>query len=56
MHSSDRLYLSKFSVNADYDSFFENDNIEDFDNDADINQLLDAVDLGETDDYFWDEN
>jgi hypothetical protein len=43
-------------VNADYDSFFEDDNIEDFDTDADINQLLDAVDLGETDDYFWDEN
>ena len=56
MHSSDRLYLSKFSVSADYDSFFETDNIEDFDNDAGINQLLDAVDLGETDGYFWDEN
>ena len=56
MDNSDRLYLSRFSLNTDYDSFFEDDDIQDFDIETDISQFLDATDLGETEDYFFDEN
>ncbi len=56
MDNSDRLNLSKFSLSMDYDSFFEGDGIQEFDYDADISRLLDATDLGETEDFFWDEN
>ena len=52
MHNSDRLFLSKFSLNADYDSFFEEEDLQDFEYDEEINQLLGATDFDETDAYF----
>jgi len=56
MHNSDRLYLSKFSLNVDYDSFFEGDDIRDFEFDRELYLLKGKTDLDETDDYFWDEH
>lgn len=46
----------KFSQNADYDFFFEDDDFQDYESDRDFNQLLDNEDLDDPDDYFWDEN
>jgi len=54
MDSSDRLNFSKFSLNADFGSLFEDDDIQDVDYDRDIHQLLDATDYDLTDDYLWD--
>ena len=56
MHNSDRLFLSKFSLNADYDSFFEEEDLQDFEYDEEINQLLGATDFDETDAYFRNKN
>ena len=56
MHNSDRLYLSKFSLNADYESFLEEDDLQDFEYDDEINQLLDATDFNETDDNLRNED
>lgn len=54
MHNSDRLYLSKFQLNADFGSLFEDDDIPDVEYDSDINLLLDGTDFDQTDDYLWD--
>ena len=56
MHPSDRLYLSKFSFNADHDSLFEDDGIQNYDCDREVNPLLDGLDFDETNDYFPDED
>ena len=52
MQNPDNLNLSKFSQNADYESFFEDDDFQDFEFDRELNQLLDKTDLDETDDFF----
>jgi len=56
VHAWDRLYFSIFSMNADRESFFEEDDFQDFEFDGEINQLLDATDFNETSDYLWDED
>ena len=56
MDNSDNLYFSKFSQNADYDSFFEEDDFQDFEFDRELNQFLGKTDPDETEDYIWDEN
>ena len=56
MHNSDRFYLSKFSLNADYESFLEEDDFQEFESEGDINQILDGTDFDETIDYFWDKD
>ena len=55
MHPSDRLYLSKFSFNADPDSLFEDDGIQNF-YDGEVYPLLGGTDFDEMNDYFWDED
>ena len=54
MHGADRLYFSKFSLNADFASFFEKDDLQDWELDGETNDYLDATNFDETDDYFWD--
>ena len=54
MHDSDRSYFSKFSLNEDFTSFFEKDDFQAWELDGETNELLDATDFDETDDYFWD--
>ena len=56
MDNSDGLYFSEFSLNAEYDSFLEEVDIQDFQFDRELNQLLGKTDLDETDDYFCDES
>jgi hypothetical protein len=56
MHNPDNLNLFKFSQNEDYDSFFEEDDIQDFELDRELNLLKSKIDQDETEDYFWDEN
>lgn len=53
MHYSDRLYLSKLSLNTDQDFLFDDD-IQDFDYDGEMNPFLDMEDFDEND-YYWDE-
>ena len=52
MHDSDNLYLSKFLINYDYDSFFEEDNFQDFEFSGEMHHFLDTADLDETDEFF----
>ena len=56
MHNFARLYLSKFSLDADFESFLEEDDFQEFESDGDIDQILDGPDFDETADYFWDKN
>jgi hypothetical protein len=56
MHNSDRLYLSKFLLNADYDSFSEEEYFQDLEFDGEINHILDATDFDEMDDCFLDKD
>jgi hypothetical protein len=56
MHNSDRMYLSRFSLNPDYESFLEEDDFQEFESDGDIDQILDGPDFDETAGYFWDKN
>ena len=56
MHNSDRLYLSKFTLNEDFGALFEDDDIPDVEYDRDISMLLDGTDFDRTDDYLWDED
>ena len=56
MQNPDNLNLSKFSQNADYESFFEDDYFQDFEFDRELDQLLDKTELDETDEFFLDEN
>ena len=56
MQNPDNLNLSKFSQNADYESFFEDDYFQDLEFDREFDQLLDQTDLDETDEFFRDEN
>jgi hypothetical protein len=56
MNNSDRLYLSKFSLNADDESFLEEDDFQEFESDDDIDQILDGPDFDEMADYFRDKN
>jgi len=56
MRNSDRLCLSKFSLNADYESFLEEDDCQEFESDGEIDQFLDESDVDETADDFWDQD
>ncbi|MGB5748007.1 MAG: hypothetical protein WBM69_13555 [Desulfobacterales bacterium] len=56
MHNPDNLDLFKFSQHEDYDSFFEEDDIQDFELDRELTLLKSRADNDEMDDYFWDEN
>ncbi|MEE4264888.1 MAG: hypothetical protein V2I56_19545 [Desulfobacteraceae bacterium] len=56
MHNLDNLKLFKVSQHEDYDSFFEEDDIQDFELDRELNLLRSKTDHDEIDDYFWDEN
>jgi len=56
MHNPDNLDLSKFSQNVDYDSFFEEDDIQDFELERELNLFRGKADHDEIEDYFWDEN
>jgi hypothetical protein len=56
MHNSGRLYLSKFSLNPDFELFLEEDDFLEFESDGDIDQILDGPDFDETADYFLDKN
>jgi len=56
MDTSDRLYLSKLSLNADFGSLFEDDDIQNLDYIRDINQILGATDFDQMEDYLWDED
>ena len=56
MHNLGRLYLSKFSLNADFESFLEEDDFQEFESDGDMDQILEGPDFDETADYFWDKN
>jgi hypothetical protein len=47
MNNSDRLYLSKLSLNADYELFLEEDDIQEFESDDVIDQILDGPDFDE---------
>ena len=55
MHFSDRLYLSKLSLNTDQDFLFDDDGIQDFDYDGEMNPFLDGEGFDEND-YYWDED
>jgi hypothetical protein len=55
MHNSDQFYLSKFSQNSDYDSFFEEDYFQDIDLDPELTQFMDMPDFDGKDELFWDE-
>jgi len=52
MHNSDRSYLSKFSLNVDYESFLEADDFQEFESDGEIDPILDETDFDEMADYF----
>ena len=54
MHDSDRLDFFKFSINLDFAAFFEKDDLQDWEFDAESIEFLDATNFDETDDYFWD--
>jgi hypothetical protein len=56
MQNPNNLQLSKFSQNADYEFFFDDEDFQDYEFDRELNQLTDDDDLDEPDDYFWDEN
>ncbi len=56
MHNSDRAYLSKFSLNPEYESFLEEDDFLESESDGDMDQILDGPDFDETVYYFWDKN
>jgi hypothetical protein len=56
MRNSDRLYLSKFSLNADHESFLEEDDSQEFESDGEIDQFLDETDFDETADDYWDQD
>ena len=56
MNNSDRLYLTKLSLNADYESFLKEDDFQEFESDGDLDQILGGPDFDEMDDYFWDKN
>jgi len=56
MQNPDNLNLSKFSQTSDYDSYFDDDDFQDFEIDRELNQLLDKADLDGTDEFFRDEN
>ena len=56
MNNPNNIDLSKFSQNQDYDSFFEEDDIQDFELDRELNLLKSRANRDEMDDYFWDEN
>ena len=56
MQNPDKLNLSKFSESTHYESFFGDDDFQDFEIEREINQFLDTTDFDETDDFFWDEN
>ena len=55
MQNPNNLQLSQFSQNADYESFLEDDDFQDYEFDRESNQFLDKSDLDEPDDFFWDE-
>ena len=54
MHDSDRLNLSKFSLNTDFAASFEKDDLQDWEFDGESIEFLDATNFDETDDYIWD--
>jgi len=54
MHNSDRLYLSKFLLNADDDYSFEDDGNQASDYDGETNPYLDGTDFDDMNDYLWD--
>ena len=56
MQNPQNLKLSKFLLISDYESFFEDDDFQEFEFDREFNHLLDRTDLDETDDFFWDDN
>ena len=56
MNNPDNIDLSKFSQNQDYDSFLEEDDIQEFELERELNLLKSRADNDEMDDYFWDEN
>jgi hypothetical protein len=56
MDNPDNLNLFKFSQNEDYDSFLEEDDIQEFELERELNLLKSRADNDEMDDYFWDEN
>jgi hypothetical protein len=56
MHHPDNLYRAKYSHNADYESFLNEDDLQEFEFEREFDQFLDMTDLDEPDDFFWDEN
>ena len=56
MDNPDNLNLFKFSQNEDYESFLEEDDIQKFELERELNLLKSRADNDEMDDYFWDEN
>jgi hypothetical protein len=56
MNNSDRLYLSKLSLDADAESLLEEDDFQEFESDDNIDQILDWPDFDEIADYFGDKD
>ena len=51
MHNSDGLYPPKFALNTGYDLFFEEDDFQDFENEEELERLLNASGFEESDDF-----
>jgi hypothetical protein len=56
MHNSDKIYLSKFSYQSDFDPLLNEDCFQDIELDGELNQFMDMTDLDEPGDILWDEN
>ena len=56
MEKLDNMYLSGFSLNNDYDPFFEEDFFPDIELEKEFNQFTGMSDIDEADEFFWDEN
>ena len=56
MEKLDGMYLSRFSLNTDYDPFFEEEFFSDIELEKDLTQFTCMNDPDETDEFFWDEN
>jgi hypothetical protein len=56
MEKLDNMYLARFSLNTDYDPFFEEDFYPDIELEKEFNHFTGSSDSDEADEFFWDEN
>jgi hypothetical protein len=56
MHNSDKIFLSNFSQNSDFDPFFEEEYFQDIELDGELSRFMDMTDVDETYDFFNEDN